>query len=142
MDRLEEQLRIDAEQIDVEVSGELDRRILASLHNAVPATQKTHSVTQRPAFFWWASSLTGLATAFVIIAVFNAFSATDEPVQPLAELPTVGDPRSMTRTQTFAPPIDWQAESAMLTQPLQQEMLDVQSDIRKVEQRVREDIGL
>lgn len=142
MDKLEEQLKIDAERIDVEVSDELDRRILASLHSAAPVAQKSITVARRSRLFWWASSLTGLAAAFAIIAVFNTFSAIDELSEPLAGLSTVGDSLSNSIAPTLGPPIDWKAESAMLTQPLQQEMLDVQSDIKKAERRVREDIGL
>jgi hypothetical protein len=40
------------------------------------------------------------------------------------------------------PVIDWKTETAMLTGQLQQELDDLQSDIKKAEKKVREDIGL
>ena len=41
-----------------------------------------------------------------------------------------------------SPIIELKTESAMLTAPLQQELEHLQSDIRKAEKKVREDIGL
>lgn len=134
MDKLAEQLQADAALIDVQVSDELDRRIAASLRGISPQTQKPAAVRARPATFWWASSLTGIAATFVIIAVLNPRSSPERH----SPLPTDIPPASM----MAAPAIDWQVESAMLTNPLRQELLALQSDVRKAEQRVKEDIGL
>ena len=40
------------------------------------------------------------------------------------------------------PRIDWKAESAMLTQPLQRELEDLQADLKKAEEKVKKEIGL
>jgi len=134
MDKLAEQLQADAALIDVQVSDELDSRIAASLRGISPQTQKPPAVRARPATFWWASSLTGIAATFVVIAVLNSGS----PPERHSPLPADMPPTSM----TAAPTIDWQVESAVLINPLRQELLALQSDVRKAEQKVKEDIGL
>jgi len=62
MDKLTKQLKADAAMIDVQVSDELDRRITASLHGVTPERPEPPAVQSRPAAFWWASSLTGVAS--------------------------------------------------------------------------------
>ncbi|MCH9006076.1 MAG: hypothetical protein IH838_12425 [Proteobacteria bacterium] len=134
MDKLAKQLRADAALIDVQVSDELERRITASLHGLSPEGQEPPTIQQRPAAFWWASSLTGVAAALIVIAVINSQSRLDEAptrapeISPIAVLTT--------------PIIDWKTESAMLTSPLRKELEDLQADIKKAEQKVKEDIGL
>lgn len=134
MDKLSEQLRADAGRIDVQVSAELDRRIRASLRGVAPERAEQKAVQQRPAIFWWASSLTGIAAALVIIAVINSNRQSEVPPETIAAIsPLPAVPVRM---------IDWRAESAMLTSPLRQELEDLQSDIRKVEHKVKQDVGL
>ena len=130
MDKLAKRLRHDAENIDAKVSDELDRRIRASLNGVTPATDSQASTPPaRPAGFWWASSLTGIVAAVVVIAIIN--SQHDVPV-PQA-----------TPANIFAavPTIDLNAETAVMTSPLQQELDALQSDIRKAEKLVREEVG-
>ena len=131
MDKLAEQLKRDAETIEVEVSDELDRRIVASLQGVRPEREAPR---HRPAVFWWASSLTGVAAALVLIAIFNARSERDELPQPTPDTSPVAT--------AVSPIIEWNAQSAMLTSPLRQELDDLQSDIDKARRKVREDIGL
>lgn len=136
MDKIAEQLKRDAESIDVEISDELDRRINASLRSVSPEG-RPQAPRQRPAVFWWASSLTGAAAALVLISVLNARSGREE-------LPSVDhgtSPVAMAETSA-TPIIEWNAESAMLTSPLRQELNDLQSDIEKARKKAREDIGL
>lgn len=137
MDKLAEQLKRDAESIDVDISDELDRRITASLRSVSPEGAPQEAPRKRPAIFWWASSLTGAAAALVLISVLDARSGRDE-------LPSVDhgtSPVAMAETPA-TPIIDWNAESAMLTSPLRQELNDLQSDIEKARKKAREDIGL
>lgn len=133
MDKLAEKLQADAERIDVQVSDELDRRIDASLRAALPETPRPAAVP-RASGFWWASGLTGVAAALIIIAIVNRQS-------PAVPVPRQTDISPVT-TVTTGPIIDWKTESAMLTSPLRQELEDLQSDIKKAEQTVRNDIGL
>jgi hypothetical protein len=134
MDKLAEQLKDDAARIDVRISDEFDRRMAASLQGARPDTPDVARAPQRPAGFWWASSLTGVAAALVLIAVFNSRA-------PIADTPIVSPAISPVSLASI-PRIDWKAESAMLTRPLQKELLDLQADLKKAEEKVKKEIGL
>lgn len=131
MDKLANRLRHDAENIDANVSDELDRRIRASLHGVTPEIDREQTTPPaRPAGFWWASSLTGIAAAVAVIAIINAQQAAPVPQATPANI------------LAAVPVIDLRTETAMMTSPLQQELDALQSDIRKAERRVREEIGL
>ena len=86
MDKLAEQLKSDAKAIEVEVSDELNRRIRASLRGTEPERDERVRPQQRPAAFWWASSLTGIAAALVVIAVINSHSQVAERPQTTAAI--------------------------------------------------------
>lgn len=131
MDELARRLKRDAERIEVTVSPELDQRLNASLQSVTPeAARKRQGERARPAGFWWASSLTGIVAAAVVIAIAN-FQREVPPPQ--------ATPASVVAA---VPVIDWKAETAMLTQQLEQELDALQSDIRKAEEKVRQEIGL
>lgn len=135
MDKLTKKLKADAAMIDVQVSDELDRRITASLQGITPERPDLPAHKSRPAVFWWASSLTGVAAALVVIAIINSQSQPgDDPVPQVVETSPV--------PEVTTPTIDWKTESAMLTRPLQQELEDLQSDLKKAEEKVKRDIGL
>lgn len=134
MDKLTQKLKVDAERIEVQISDDLDRRIEASLR-AVTPDRPEPATSRRSASFWWASSLTGIAAALAIIAIAN-FQSTPEV------LPQTNPGTSPVPLMANVPVIDLKTRSAMLTSPLQQELEDLQSDIKKAEQKVREDIGL
>jgi hypothetical protein len=135
MDKLTKQLKADAAMIEVQVSDELERRITASLQGVAPEKPVLPAQKSRPAGFWWASSLTGVAAALVVIAIINSQSQPgDDPVVQIVETSPV--------PEVTTPTIDWKTESAMLTRPLQQELEDLQSDLKKAEEKVKRDIGL
>lgn len=131
MDKLANRLRRDAESIEVTVSDELDHRITASLRSVTPQAESVSVPrSRRPAMFWWASSLTGIAAAATVIIIVNS----QQPPEPATPTPA--------NIVAAVPVIDWKTETAMLTGQLQQELDDLQSDIKKAEKKVREDIGL
>jgi len=139
MDKLANRLRKDADSIDVAVSDELDHRIAASLRNITPHRESDALVTsRRPALFWWASSLTGIAAAAAVIVIVNS-GTSQAPATATPSTPVTATPASIAAA---VPAIDWQAETAMLTSQLQQELDALQSDIKKAEEKVRDDIGL
>ncbi len=133
MDKLAEQLKQDAGRIDARVSDELDRRIEASLHAIEQERPSTPQPARRPASFWWASSLTGIAAAIAVIAILNA-------LQP--SVPVNNTPPPSTANIYEVPTIQLKTESAMLTEPLRQELEDLQSDLKKAEEKVKQDMGL
>jgi len=131
MDKLANRLRRDADNIEVTVSDELDHRITASLRSVTPHAESVSvPKSRRPAMFWWASSLTGIAAAATVIIIVNS----QQPAEPATPTPA--------NIVAAVPVIDWKTETAMLTGQLQQELDDLQSDIKKAERKVREDIGL
>ena len=97
MDEFDKRLKRDADAIDVKVSPELRARIDASLQGIEPVRQVRREPT--PVNMWWASSLTGLAAAVLVIVLINwnqpgADVTPDETLADTrteAELPTVPD---------------------------------------------------
>lgn len=131
MDKLAKRLREDAANINVSVSDELDRRIEASLLAVSPETaEQRPAAPARPPLFWWASTITGITAAVVVIAIVNlqAPEQSNEGV-PLDIVAAV-------------PAIDLKAEAAVLTNPLQEELDKLESDLKKAEEKVRREIGL
>ncbi len=130
MDKLARQLQEDAQRIEVSVSDELERRIDASLRAVTPELESPPPApATRPPLFWWASTITGVAAAIAVIAIVN-WRAPD-PLDP--------PPASVAAA---IPSIDLKVEAAMLTGPLQEELDRLQSDLKKAEEKVRQDIGL
>lgn len=126
MDKLAKRLREDAERIDATISPELDDRIRASLQGVRPETTRSPA---SPRWFWLASTLTGAAAAVAAIVIINLRAPDSVPV--IAETPV---------PPLVLPDIEWHAEAAVLTSPLEQEIEDLQSDLRKAEEVVKEDI--
>jgi len=129
MDKLAKQLREDADRIECTVSAELDKRIQASLQATEPEAARPRGRESRPALYWWASSLTGVAAAVAIIAIVNLQAPDAVPEAPVPAA-----------TPLVLPSIKWNTETAVLTSPLEQEIEDLQSDLKKAEEAVKQDI--
>lgn len=132
MDKLAEQLKQDAGRIDARISDELERRIEASLHAIEPERAEKPRPEGRPASFWWASSLTGIAAAVAVIAILNSLDSS---------VPSDTPPPSVAHSHEV-PMIQLKTESAMLTEPLREELENLQSDLKKAEEKVKQDMGL
>jgi len=130
MDKLAKQLREDAANIDAEISAELDSRIRASLQNVKPESSRPPAA--RPPWFWWASSLTGVAAALGVIAIINL----DQP-GPSPQL-QVQEPVA----HIVVPEFDLDVEAAMLTSPLAEELARLQADLKRAEEAVRNDVRI
>jgi hypothetical protein len=136
MDKLAKKLRDDAATIDAEISAQLDSRIRASLNAIEPETARRPRESRgRPAFFWLASSLTGVAAAIAVIAVLNMVDTNEPEAVPR----TVAE---NTMLPLEIPVIDLDVEAATLTGPLAQELEDLQADLRKAEEVVRGDVRI
>jgi hypothetical protein len=129
MDKLAIQLREDAEKIDAEISADLDARLSASLHGIKPEPVRRAQRESKSFSLWWASSLTGVAAALLIIVVANV--RAPEPAATTA---------SATPPAVILPSVEWNARSAVLTSPLEQEIDNLQSDLKKAEELVKQDI--
>ncbi len=136
MDEFENTLKRDAENIRTEVSPELQARIDASLR----ATQRIQPVAESHVSginLWWASSVTGLAAAIIVIVLINWNRPTAEPmsVEQIADR-TV--PVAVDELQGFSPPR--LIKTADFTTPLEEELVRLQADIERARANVREDI--
>jgi hypothetical protein len=134
MDKLEKTLRDDAAKISVSISPELDNRIRASLEGVSPA--KPAGRPRRSVSMWWASSLTGVAAAIGVIVWIN-WNA-DLPGGAAEEI-GVANVNGTVATPPILPELD--ARAAMLADPLEQELEDLEADLRKAGRAVRADIG-
>lgn len=129
MDKLSKQLRDDANSIEVEVSPQLDARISASLAGVRQESRRPPGEKTRTASNWWTSSLTGIAATAAIITVINLNKTDPEPA--ITEPP----PQQFTMPQ-----FDWQPKAAILTESLEQELDAIQSDMKKAERVIRDDL--
>lgn len=136
MDEFEKRLKRDAAAIEADVSPELRARIDASLRGIDPLKPAGRTATT-PASLWWASSLTGLAAAVMVIALVNWNQPDAEPVPaaPVADMPTV-PPDSV----LAEPPPLLDIRTADFASPLEEELVKLQSDIEKARESVRQDL--
>ncbi len=135
MDEFEQRLKHDASKIRAEVSPELDDRIRASLEAVRPEPRPMRP--RRPISLWWASSLTGVAAAIVIIVLVNVKSIAPGPAPAEDGIAGVN---GIAATPPMLP--DLTARAAVLAGPLEQELEDLEADLRKARRAVREDLGL
>jgi len=118
--------------IRIPESAEFDERLRASLERAAAERPAARSA-RRPAFrLWWASSLTGIAAAVLVIAVLN-LARQEPPDRPDLSVAAVVEPLEMPLLK---------ARKAVMTTPLEKELDLLESDIRKAENVLREDIGI
>ena len=135
MDKLAKQLREDAANIDADISAELDSRISASLRNVTPESAKARAPVTRSPLFWWASSLTGIAAAFGILAIINLVNPDRPGPSPQVQ---VQEPVAY----IVVPELDLEVEAAMLTSPLAEELAKLQADLKRAEEAVRDDVRI
>jgi hypothetical protein len=129
MDKLAKQLRNDAHRIECAVSEELDDRIRASLEGIQPESVQRPRRESKSFSFWWASSPTGVAAAIVVIAFINL------------QAPGPGSVSTESNPQPLViPTVQWHTETAVFTSPLEQELEDLQADLKKAEEAVKQDI--
>lgn len=136
MDEFENRLKRDADAVHAPVSPELRERIDASIR----ATNRIQPVADDRApghNLWWASSLTGLAAAVVVIVLINWNQPTTElaPLEPVANR-TV--PAAFEEIQGLNPPR--LIKTAEFATPLEEEMARLQADIERAQATVRKDI--
>lgn len=134
MDKIEDQLRNDAEAIDARVSPELAARIDASIHAIAPEYPKR--ARRRPDITWWLlSSLTGAVAVllfFVVADNGNAPEATQNPPSVVAA------PIEDAAAPLVEVPLD--VRTADFTEPLAEELENLKSDIDKAREKLGEDL--
>lgn len=110
----------------------MEARLRASLERAAVADQPARE-PRRPVFrLGWASSLTGVTAAVVLIVVVNLVQQESQKPVNLSVADVV-EPLEMPLLK---------ARKAVMTTPLRQELDNLESDLRKAENALREDIGM
>jgi hypothetical protein len=135
MDKLERRLKEDAALIKAELAPELQERIRASLESTQPAKQMPRTTKTPGTSLWWASSLTGLAAAALLIVVIN----WNGGVEPVVEVSDAVPPGITWSVQNGFP---LNAETAEWTAPLEEELKNLQSDLEKARESVERDLRL
>ena len=133
MDELERRLRADAAELSVEVSEPLGKRIDAALAAAVRVEQPPR-VRQRR--FWWMSALSGAAAAMVAILLLN-LRAERLPAPPNPDAQTRIVPVVVEQTQS---PFALDTRSAVLTEPLEEELEHLKADFERARDEVTGDL--
>jgi len=137
MDEFEQRLKHDAEKIDTGDTAALRARIDASIR----ATNRIRPVPETRDSgigLWWASSITGLAAALVVIVLINV-NRPDTPDTPAEPVVHETVPEYIEELQGLARP---EIRTADFTSPLEDELVRLRADIERARQTVREEIAL
>lgn len=133
MNDFEKRLKDDAGNIRSDISPELQRRLDATIEGTerLPLMPERAKTTGS---LWLASSLTGLAAAIAVIALLNWDRGQIEPAPVrIADTPAVADQEEF---RGF--PLN--ARTADLTEPLEEELLNLQADLEKARESVEKDL--
>jgi hypothetical protein len=133
MDKLERRLKDDARLIEAELTADLQARMRASLEATVPQRRTPRTKGTPGIWLWWASSLTGLAAAALVIVFLNFSRRSEIPEQspppPLQEY-----------AWSIHEGFPLQAETTDWTGPLETELKNLQSDLEKARASVEHDL--
>ena len=136
MDELKGRLKADAEQIRAEFSPEFDARLDAALHSAGQLGSVPEDGSEQPVRWTWASALTGLAAAVLIIVLMNW--RLDDPGQEAVDAPVAQTVPDFSEQPGLTFPMDIQ--TAVMTDPLQQELESLKEDLEKARESVERDL--
>ena len=139
---LEQRLRADAQQIVADVSPELRARIAASIRSVAPirSVPAGRDADRSGGPGWWASGLTGLAAALLIILLVN----TNRNSSPTPDSVTADSVATTVTPEISERPgmLPLKVRTADLTGPLEDELVRLQADIEKARQAVERDLHL
>lgn len=135
MDELTKRLKKDAAAIQADVSPELAARIAASMQASERETSSA-DVPARHHAFWWASSLTGMAVAAIVLALLN-WNTAKEPLEvPEPPFASVVPESVRQLNRNFA----LRVENADFSEPLEDELEKLKADLEKARNNVRRDL--
>jgi len=136
MDKLERELKRDAERIRADVTPALRARIDASLHAA--RIERRDARPGRPgSYFWWFSGLTGIAATLLAVIVLDRGNDAVQPDTGEAPVTVVVLPGSGNADIRLRP-LD--VRNADFTDPLEDELAKLKSDLEKARDEVERDI--
>jgi len=141
MDELKTRLKQDAGRIDASVSPELQRRIDASLHAARATRSRAGARPPKRNSLWLVSSLTGLsAVALLLVVIGWNRQPETAPQQRLADRPVQPADDSLLEGWKVMDSLSLNIESADLTRSLEDELVNLQSDLEKARENVEQDV--
>ena len=141
MDDLKTRLKQDADEVQASTSPELRARIDASLHAARGSKAVTSMPATRPVSLWWVSSVTGLTAAVLVILLINWNRPVEEETQDIAaSVPTPINAVSLPEEWLVSDKFLLNVEQADLTRSLEEELLNLQSDLEKARENVERDV--
>lgn len=141
MDDLKTRLKQDADEIQASTSPELRTRIDASLHAARDSKAVTNTPATRPVSLWWISSVTGLTAAVLVILLMNWKSPVENETRNLsASVPAPTNEASLPEEWIPGDKFLLNVEQADLTRSLEEELLNLQSDLEKARENVERDV--
>lgn len=135
MDEFEKRLKRDAADIDAGISPQLRERLDANLRGTkrIKPVPESHTSGIN---IWWASSLTGLAAAVIVLALinWNRPSPLEVPAEPVATttVPEFDELQSLEPLRLV--------KTAEFTTPLEEELAKLQADMERARAVVRKDI--
>jgi hypothetical protein len=137
---VEQRLRADALEVRVDASPELRARIDASIRSAaqIRSVPDARDSVKGNRSSWWASGLTGLAAALLIILLIDNNREGNDSVVPHTEerIATTVTPEVSERLGT----LPLKVRTADLTGPLEEELVHLQADLEKARQSVERDL--
>jgi hypothetical protein len=141
MDELKNRLKQDADDIQANTSPELQARIDASLHAARETKSVTSTPMARPKSLWLISSITGLTAAILVILLMN-WNQPVEQEAPDISASNEAPIHSVTLPENWYVGDDFllNVESADLTRSLEEELINLQSDLEKAKENVERDM--
>ncbi|HZD52305.1 MAG TPA: hypothetical protein VE175_04615 [Woeseiaceae bacterium] len=129
MDEMEKRLKRDAARIRARVPPDVSARVQASLSRATEPGRPTPRTISLG--LWLAASLSGAAAAALLLLLLPHADRSPPP-EPLA--------RSVPLPRSIAGEFPLEVKTAELTAPLEQELDNLQSDIEKAREQVKEDL--
>jgi hypothetical protein len=136
MDKLEQRLQQDAEEIRPTLAPEVSARLMARIKDTQQVARREGHGKSRMSW-WLASSLTGVVAAAVVLAVVNR-PVTLAPDHPSAT------PSIAQATPDEAAAIDsglkLKLQSVVMTTPLEEELQNLESDFEKAREAVRREL--
>ena len=145
MDELKNRLKSDAERIRAGTSPELQLRIDASLASArgVSTMAVRDQQIEHWHTLWWVRAVSGLGAAALIVLILNRPSVDETPIDSVptnAQIPV--HESTLPDDWNTEGQFPWRVESADLTRSLEQELIDLQSDLEKARRNVEDDVKI
>lgn len=136
MDRLKGRLKADAERIEANFSPEFDARLDAAMHSASQIHSVPDDGAEKPVRWTWASVLTGLATAALVVVLMNW--RHEEAVPDAIDPPVARTVPDFSEQTGLNFPMEMQ--TAVMTDPLEEELESLKEDLEKARESVERDL--